>query len=77
MVAVSVQIARQIKPRKMDENEALQVARTPGPLTCPVSGEELYSPMDKLSIALYNKSTEFLEDDSEEEKNLLKLIELL
>jgi len=57
--------------------EALEAARTPGPSECPESGEKLWAPMDKLSIALYGKSTHCLEDDSHEVNNLFKLIELL
>lgn len=59
------------------ESKALEAARTPGPVTCPESGETLWAPMDKLSIALYGKSTYCLEDNSPEEKRLLELIEQL
>jgi hypothetical protein len=54
-------------------NEALKRARDPEPLECPVSGELMYAPLDKISIVLYNKSIPYIEDDSEEEKTLLEL----
>lgn len=56
--------------------DALQKARTPGPVICPVSGEKLWAPMDKLSIALYGKSSVELEHEHQI-NNLFKLIELL
>lgn len=57
--------------------DALTVARTPKPQFCGECGEEMYSPMDKLSIALYGKCAMHHEDDSHQENNLLKLIEAL
>lgn len=57
--------------------KALTYARTPGKVSCPVCQEELFSPMDKLSIALYRECTMHLNDDEHREKNLLKIIELL
>jgi hypothetical protein len=54
-------------------NQALERSRNPEPLTCPVSGELMYAPLDKISIVLYNKSIPYIEDDSEEEKTLLEL----
>jgi len=57
----------------MDIEKALKVARTPESQFCGECGEELFSPMDKLSISLYGKCSVHLEDDSHQEKNLLEL----
>jgi len=46
---------------KMDR--ALERARIPEPLTCPESGELMCSPLDKVSIGVYNKSIAYLDDD--------------
>jgi hypothetical protein len=56
---------------------ALIRARDPEPMQCPVSGEMMYAPLDKLSIGVYNRSIGYLEDDSIEAIELLKLAELL
>ena len=56
---------------------ALELARIPEPIYCNVCNEKLYSPINKLSIGLYGKCTVHLEDDSHEERNLLKIIEAL
>lgn len=56
------------------DKKALEAARQPGPVTCPESGESYWAPIDKLSIALYGKSTYCLDLDSEEEKHVLELI---
>lgn len=57
--------------------EALARARDPEPMQCPVSGEMMYAPLDKLSIGVYNKSIAYIEDDSEEADELLKLSALI
>lgn len=57
----------------MDIEKSLELARRTEPLVCGECGEELYSPMDKLSIGLYGKCPIHLEDDSHQEKNLLEL----
>ncbi len=57
--------------------EALARARDPEPMQCPVSGEMMYAPLDKLSIGVYNKSIAYIEDDSEEANELLKLANLI
>ena len=56
------------------DKQALEKARIPGPATCPESGESFWAPIDKLSIALYGKSTYLLDLDSEEERHVLELI---
>ena len=56
---------------------AIGRAKESSPRTCPECGELLYSPMDKLCIGLYEKCPVHLEDDSIEEKNLLKISEAL
>ncbi len=59
----------------MDIEKALKGARTPEPLGCGECGEMMYSPMDKLSIGLYGVCGMHLEDDSVQERNLLKITE--
>jgi len=59
----------------MDIEQAIENAKTPGPLYCRECDEELYSPMAKLSLALHGKCEIHLEDH--QEKNLLKVSELL
>lgn len=58
-------------------NEALKRARDPEPMQCPVSGEMMYAPLDKLSIGVYNRSIAYIEDDSKEADELLKLATLI
>lgn len=58
-------------------DDALEKARIPGPMTCPESGERLWAPMDKLSIALYGKSTHCLDVDAPEVNELFEIIERL
>lgn len=57
--------------------KAVEEAKIPGSLFCGECGEELYSPMDKLSIKLYGKCPLHLEDNSTEERNLLEISKLL
>ena len=57
----------------MNIEESLKVARTPEKQFCSECQEFLFSPMDKLSIALYGKCSMHFEDDSHEEKNLITL----
>ena len=59
----------------MNIEKSIEVAKTPGKQVCPVCGEELFAPMDKLSISLYGKCSEHLEDDSLEQQNLFKIVE--
>lgn len=61
----------------MDIEEAIKIAKTPKLQICPVCEEELYAPMDKLSIALYDKCSVHLEDNSHQANNLLKIAETL
>ncbi len=61
----------------MELHEALKRAREPEPLQCPISGEMMYSPLDKLSIGVYNKSIAYIEDESEAADELLKLAALI
>lgn len=42
---------------------------------CPICKEQLYSPMDKLSIGLFDQCTEHLEEY--QQNNLLKIAECL
>lgn len=57
----------------MDIEKSLEIARRPQSLYCGECDEEMFSPMDKLSISLYGKCSVHLEDDSFQEKNLLTL----
>ena len=57
--------------------KALEIAKTPGKLTCGECGDELFSPMDKLSLALYHKCSIHLEGDGPEQNNLLTISESL
>lgn len=66
-------IPASIRSARIKVAEALQRARDPEPLECPVSGELMYAPLDKISIVLYNKSIGYLDDDSEEEQTLIEL----
>ena len=61
----------------IDIDEALEIARTPKPVGCGECGEMMFSPMDKLSIALYGKCSVHLEENSPQESNLLKISEAL
>ena len=60
-----------------DIEQSLKRARNHEPMVCPECEEELFAPMDKLCVALYGKCQLHLEDDSIEEKNLLKICEAL
>jgi len=64
-------------PVESEIEKAIIFARTPGKVICQVCQDGLFSPMDKLSIALYRECTMHLNDDEYKEKNLLKIIELL
>jgi len=59
----------------MDINKSLEMARKPGGQHCPECNEDLFSPIDKLSIGLFNKCCLHIKDDSHQEKNLFKLAE--
>lgn len=56
-----------------DIQKALDRARTPEPMACPECNEQLFSPMDKLSLALYDKCAMHHDEGSLEEENLFKL----
>jgi hypothetical protein len=58
---------------KMTIEEAIERAKKPETMFCPKCTEELFAPMDKLSICLYGQCPIHLEDNSYQEKNLLKL----
>jgi len=62
---------------KQDIEKALEIARTPGVLVCPTCGDGLYAPMDKLSIALYQKCGLHIDENSPQERNLFKLVEMI
>ena len=57
--------------------DAIKLAKTPGQVYCPVCGEGLFSPMDKLSIHLYEKCAVHLDDGGMAERNLLRICEAL
>lgn len=61
----------------MDIEEAIKIAKIPGSLFCGKCLEEMFSPMDKLSIALYGECSIHHEDDSHQQKNLLELSQAL
>lgn len=61
----------------MDIEESIKRAKFPKPLYCPRCNEDMFSPMDKLSLGLYGKCSVHLEEDSHEEKNLLTLSKAL
>ena len=54
-----------------DIETAIKAAKTPGPIRCPECNEQLYAPMDKLSIGLYNKCVDHLEAGGVDETNLM------
>lgn len=58
-------------------DKAIEAAKTPGPITCPECQEELFSPMDKLSVGLYGKCSIHLTDDGYESRKLLTIAEAL
>lgn len=60
-----------------DIEKSLEVARRAGEMFCGECQESMFAPMDKLSISLFNKCSMHLEDDSVEQKNLLKISEAL
>ena len=62
---------------KVTLEQAVKMARMPYARRCPVCNEILFSPADKLSIVLFERCVEHLEDDSEDQTQLLKLTQLL
>jgi len=58
-------------------NDALESAKKPGKIVCPICNEELFSPMDKFSIYLFGKCCSHIEENSIEEKNLFRISEAL
>ena len=60
-----------------DINKAVSMAKKPGSIFCFVCNDSLYSPMDKLCILLYDKCPTHLQAGGAEEKNLLKIADLL
>ena len=57
----------------MDIQKIMDDARKPGKVTCPECQEELFSPMDKISIGLYGKCATHVSDD--ETDNLFAMAE--
>lgn len=53
--------------------EAIKIAKTPKPQYCGECNEEMFSPMAKMSIALFGKCEIHL--DEVQEKNLFTLVE--
>lgn len=62
---------------KLSVEQAIEKANIPGEIVCPQCQEKLFSAMDKLSIALYGKCSLHIEDNGHQEKNLLKISELI
>lgn len=62
---------------KQTIEEAVEKARIPGKVFCQSCKEDLFSPMDKLSIFLYGECPVHLEEGGHKEKNLLKIAEIL
>lgn len=58
----------------MNIEEAIQKSKQPGSAFCPECNEELFAPMDKLSIYLYGKCAMHFEDDSPQQKNIFRII---
>lgn len=56
-----------------DINSALEKSRKPGQVICPLCDDKLFSPMDKLSIGLFDKCSACMDEDSIEMQNLLKI----
>lgn len=61
----------------MEIEEAIKQAKIPGSIVCPECQEELFAPMDKLSIYLFGKCAIHLDDNSIEQRNLFKIAEAL
>lgn len=59
----------------MNIEKALEQSREPGSVTCAKCGDELFSPVDKLSVYLYGKCLIHLNEL--QEGNLLKITELI
>ncbi len=59
----------------MDIDKALELTRLPGSIFCGKCQQELFSPMDKLSLHLYGMCLEHIRGDSVKEINLLKIAE--
>lgn len=57
----------------MDIQKIMDEARTPGKVTCPECQEELFAPMDKISIGLYGKCSAHVSDS--ESENLFAMVE--
>jgi hypothetical protein len=55
--------------------KSLEKAKIPGKISCPNCGDELFSPIDKLSIYLYGECPIHLNETKED--NLLKISECL
>ena len=60
----------------MNIQDILFRARNPKSVICPVCNKELFSPMDKLSIALYGKCCTHIENETEQD-NLFELSKAL
>lgn len=59
-----------------DIQAIMDSSRKPGKTTCQECGEELFAPMDKISIGLYGKCSAHIEDENQI-NNLFKLAEAL
>ena len=56
-------------------DEQIKQAKQPGKMTCPTCGEDLFSPMDKLSILMYGECGSCI--NGVKLDNLLKVAEFL
>lgn len=60
-----------------DIAESLRAARKPGGLHCFECESLMFSPMDKLCLALFDKCTMHLEENGVDTSNLLKISSLI
>ena len=56
-----------------DIQAIMDAARKPGKVNCPECGDELFSPMDKISIGLYGRCATHIEDQTQVD-NLFELV---
>ena len=54
--------------------QAIEIMKTPKKVYCPECQEDMFSPMDKLAIALYSKCTTH-DLEEHQENNLFTIIE--
>lgn len=56
-----------------DIEQSILEAKKPGKVYCPECGEDLFSPMDKLSINLFGKCPMHIQQS--QEQNLFEIVE--